>query len=164
MAHRWKYDGYAGQSGNDDWLIIPLDDDIAPLESSDSGPTLLRSSVGADSWVLIGSADTTLNGEALRLGVRVLRDRDAIATATTSQFFGTERAAHVQPFPGAEKVVYCPRDKQVIEPGSEAVRCPGCGLFVHESAELPCYSCSSTCVCGHPSNLDGRLRWTPADL
>jgi hypothetical protein len=71
----------------------------------------------------------------------------------------------VSPMPETPRGMMCPRCRQRIEKETLAVRCPQCGLWHHQSEELPCWTYSSTCaMCPQPSALDAGYQWTPTEL
>ena len=100
------------------------------------------------------------------LGIVALSDRDEIRPADgLPLFFSTETLARVEPFPASGARGFCPRCKQHIEPGTPAVRCPGCSLWYHMSDEFPCWTYAPQCsACPQETALDADFRWTPEDL
>jgi len=164
---------------NGQWTAVALDgrddyDDLAQL-------TLLhtRGNSGADGqWVAMADAGGSLriNGQALPqgLGLRVLRDRDAIQAIDESGqagddvvFYSTQSTPIVSPLPG-EKAIACARCRLKIQPGTPSVRCPTCGALHHQSPaeELGCWLYHTTCaVCQRQATaLDDREVWTPQEL
>ncbi len=121
-------------------------------------------------WALIGGkgSDVRINGAAPPAGIRVLSDRDEIIVDNLPRvFFSTERLAEVEEFPGADSTVYCPRCRQVIPPPprSPVVKCPGCGVFYHQSSDLPCWTYADVCsLCPQATALDTGYQWTPEAL
>jgi hypothetical protein len=179
MAHLWVEDA-GGQ-----WAILPLLGDRfdlaalcrvakgatpgGDLVAPTIGASLLRGGDGGQSaWHIVAAPDTDiwLNGLPLRSGFRVLADRDEIQLdCGASCFFSTETLATVAPMPASGKTMICPRCRQAIEPGSDAVRCPRCGLWHHEGPALPCWTYAVTCaLCPQPSALDAGFQWTPIPL
>jgi hypothetical protein len=140
---------------------------------------LLRQGEG-ESWLLLlpPKMSAFVNGQRLKLGIRLLRDRDevllpeSLADEPTDAepqrlFFSTERLAVIEPFAGAKKPVVCSRCKQVMAPGQLAVRCPNsrCGLWHHAFADQPCWTYANKCSnCDQPTALDAGYRWTPDQL
>jgi hypothetical protein len=116
-------------------------------------------------WILLvaGSCDVFVNGFAPVAGMRVLRDRDEIRTALTDQlFFSTETLAHVEEFSGGERPIYCARCRQTIEKGQQAVRCPRCSVWFHQTEQLPCWTYGSACsLCPQSTSLAAGFSWTP---
>jgi len=56
------------------------------------------------------------------------------------------------------------RAHQALKP-IHYVRCPQCGVWHHQSDELPCWVYSSSCsLCDHPTALDAGYRWIPGEL
>jgi hypothetical protein len=125
------------------------------------------SSAASDSFALLArpSHSARVNGVPLHNGMRVLRDRDSIQLADRPQiYFSNERLPVVEPLPESDEPRFCPRCKASIETGSPAVRCVSCGSWYHQTDEFPCWNYSESCVCGHPTALDGDYRWTPHEL
>lgn len=160
------------------WTPVPIPTPVAVLSPGGLGPDAgggPRLVAGPSQWVLLAKpADRLLvNGERLTLGIRVLRDRDelGLAAAGDSQpvarfYYSTEQLARVEPFPGGDKPVHCPRCKQPLEVGRPAVRCPSspCQLWHHEDPDngLNCWSFAQHCaLCEQPTPLDAGYRWTP---
>lgn len=181
MAHVFsRYPGTGGPA----WAVSRLDDDRTvyvltgdprrpvriPGTDGAPGHILLQSSPesGMDAWALLcpPGLRVRVNGDPVRTGIRVLQDRDEVLLDGTERlFFSTERAARPEPFPGSERRVVCPRCKQPIAKGDMAVRCPNCGVWSHQSETYPCWSYTDACaVCGHPTAMDDRYRWTPDAL
>jgi hypothetical protein len=174
MAHLWVKDDSA------EWAVLALDGQAFTLGTSPPRPLAeaigqdrLASSVvlmraggaGGSAWVLVaGSArDVRVNGAALSLGIRVMKDRDEIRIrGTGTLFFSTESLARVEPFKADGHRLYCPRCKQQIEEGTSAVRCPGCAVWYHQDESLPCWTYSEVCaLCPQQTSLDAGYRWTP---
>jgi hypothetical protein len=170
MAHLWvegrSVDGIAAS-----WSLASLDGvSAAPLFADDGEALLLCSRAGeVESWLLmsIGRGRVSLNGETVHR-IRVLSDRDEIRVAGRGRaFFSAERLARIEPFPGADKRVDCPRCKQPIAAGSAAVRCPNqsCGRWFHMDDEFPCWTYEGApCICSQPTALDGGYRWSPEGI
>ena len=119
-------------------------------------------------WALLAwpEAGVRVNGKAVSIGIRLLRDRDEIRPAGRPPvYFSTERLAGVEQLPDGSEELFCARCRQRIEEGGEAVRCPACGIWLHESEELPCWTYASTCaLCDQTTDLEAGFRWTPEDL
>jgi hypothetical protein len=180
MPHLWVRD----ESAAGDWLVTPLDGGAFALPAGAAQPRarrrpaeaarsttalLLRSRLpDGETGLVMGvtAAGVLLNGEPLRTGIRVLADRDELHVDGVGRvFFSTERLARVEPCPGAEPAVRCVRCKQIIEPGTDAVRCPQCGVWYHQSDDLPCWTYTPHCVlCPQPTALETGYRWTPAEV
>ncbi len=121
---------------------------------------------GSQQWALIAprSSDVRLNSCAVPAGLCVLADRDEIRIGSEVTYFSTEMLAAIEEFPGGDRQVFCGRCRQLIESGSPSVRCPGCGIWYDESAELPCWTYSGKCTfCGNPTALNSGFSWTPED-
>jgi hypothetical protein len=136
-----------------------------PLAGDYAAFGLQRSGGEPESWVAIGSPALHVNGVALDVGIRVLRDRDEVRVGDARAYFSAEALPVVVAFPGAERPVFCPRCQQEIAPQSAAVRCPSCGVWHHQADELPCWTYDAKCaLCDQPTALDGGLRWSPEEV
>jgi len=177
MAHLWV------NANADAWDAVPLVGDT--LELSDdlrqpprasaggvrrAGLTLLRRRDSND-WLLLArpALSVSVNGEPVSaLGIRALADRDEIRVAGLGAiFFSIEEPARIEPFPGSERRITCPRCHQEITKGQSAVLCPHCHVWHHQSQEdnLPCWTYAPHCtLCDQATELDGRYRWTPEAL
>ncbi len=102
----------------------------------------------------------------MRLGLHVLRDRDAIQVKSRgAMFYSTERLAAVEPFPSIQETVICPRCRTAIETETPGVKCPGCGTWHHQSEDFPCWTYTERCaLCDRQTDLDAGYRWTPEAL
>jgi len=177
MAHLWI------NASADAWEAVPLAGDT--LEFSDDlrqpprapaggarrvGMTLLRRR-GSNDWLLMARPDSSasVNGEPLAaLGVRLLADKDEIrVTGTAAVFFSIDEPARIEPFPGSERSIICPRCQRPVTKGQSAVICPHCRVWHHQSQEenMPCWTYAPHCtLCDQATELDGRYRWTPEEL
>ena len=188
MAHFWIRDN-AGE-----WTTAPLDDGpnvmspdglgvklstVAEVRTGFSDDTSANAVVvrrhrsAGDTWVLVAPSGTAvrINGWPLHLGLRVLRDRDELRIGDAEPcFFSTERLAHVETMAETASAACCPRCRQPIAGGSPVVRCPRCGVFHHQTDELPCWGGYqgepfATCGnCDHPVAAEAEFQWTPANL
>jgi len=175
MAHLWMQDvnGWGAQKLDAalyDLAATPiLHAEVAPMGSASRNSALLirADAGGLPAWALIASPDSAVrvNSRALPAGLYVLADRDEIRTGDGIQyFFSTESLATVVAFPGAERPVYCGRCREPIEAGAPAVCCPGCGIWYHQSEELPCWTYAEKCnFCPSPTALNNGFSWTPED-
>jgi len=125
-------------------------------------------SAGSEAWVLLAGRTTNvrINGAALVLDIRTLRDKDEVSVAGHRLFFSTEQLACVASFPGAEQAAFCPRCKQRLEREDLAVQCPRCHAWHHQSGKFPCWTYDSTCaLCQQQlTALDAGYSWTPEEL
>jgi hypothetical protein len=173
MAHLWSWDaaGHLVETplvAERAWLLP------APSAGGSRAPggdepgrasaAVIQAPEGA--WVLLAprDANATLNGHALVAGVRVLSNRDEIRTTDGTWFFSTEEIARIEPCPGADRALRCPRCTKPIEAGTPAVRCPNpeCGRWHHETAAFPCWSSIPFCgVCSGATDLGPDNRWLP---
>jgi hypothetical protein len=176
MAHLWVRDEA------EQWAVMPLEHaalsltpgpprPVASLADARALPAnvlMLRTGETDPAWVLVAGsgAGVSVNGMPLAVGIRVLADRDEIRVSSAdSYFFSTENLAIVEEFPASDQTLFCPRCKQDIEKGTEAVRCPACGVWHHQTEELNCWTYSDVCaLCAHPTELNGGFRWTPEEL
>lgn len=178
MAHLWV------KNGSDEWAVLPLEADALSLATNppravgwapdasvreNSGVVLMRVAKGDEAaWVLIcGRArEVRVNGVAVALGVRAVADRDEISVGRVGTFyFSTESLARVEEFPGAAQALYCPRCKLAVEQKTPAVKCPRCGVWYHQSEELPCWAYAETCaLCPQTTDTGAGFRWTPEGL
>jgi hypothetical protein len=143
----------------------------AGLSRASSAWLLRRRGNGGEEWLWLSDCASgwLINGLPLRLGTRVLRDRDEIifagAQISAPGYFSTERPACIEALPESLEPIYCARCRQLIEIGAAAVRCPGCDLWHHQTAELPCWTYAPKCaLCEQPTALEGGFRWTPEAL
>jgi hypothetical protein len=175
MAHLWV------QDDSNAWAVFSLASPFLSLPGAlpGTGPAalagrasseaiLLRSAgVGSTRWVLLAASRGVLvNGLPLLTGIRVLIDRDEIRLGRGgSVYFSSEALATVEGFPGYGQPVLCPRCKQEIAPGSKAVKCPQCGVWHHQTDDLPCWTYAPHCaLCDQPTDLGGSYRWSPEEL
>jgi hypothetical protein len=177
MAHLWVQDGEEG------WVSYELDGSAVGLCADGVIEAASRSRVrlpsasavvvrvaagGGEQWALAASKSTgvRLNGLKLVTGLRVLSDRDEIRLPSgTILYFSKETLASVVAFPAGLSPLSCPRCRKPLEPGVAAVRCPGCGLWHHQSEEerLPCWTYAGRCAggCDQPTELSAGYRWIP---
>ncbi len=186
MPHLWIKTAESGA----EWAILPLlhgpiaiPQAIAKFDERSEAavsPQLLVLSCtdptsGGEKWVLIAPPTTTINGAALSVGIRLLRDKDEIRVQGQERmFFGGERLATIQAFAGSPHAIICPRCKQPVSDGAMSVRCPACGVVHHQTGELPCWlgyvdsgNPFHTCaLCDQPAAVepDARFRWSPEGL
>jgi hypothetical protein len=177
MAHLWV------REDSGEWAALPLAAAAVDLRCSPpralpaAGPVtddqvlLLCAPAGGAAgveWVLLAGAGATvwINGLPLGAGLRALADRDQVhVEGAAPLYFSTERLAAVAAMPGSPQPLFCPRCRQAIETASDAVLCPQCGVWHHQSAALPCWLYAPTCaLCPQPTELDGGFRWTPEEL
>jgi hypothetical protein len=157
MAHLWVAD-----TGNE-WVARLLSGDAVPLAD---GVVLQRAADPPNTWaVMTTQPRLRLNGLPVPLGLAVLEDRDEIRVPGVTAWYSTELRAQVEPFPESTARGFCPRCKQAIATASHAVVCPQCGVWHHQSAELPCWLYAPTCaLCPQPTELESGFRWTPGEL
>jgi hypothetical protein len=173
MAHLWIQGASGWEAQKLEGMQLDLDAILAPQVRDTKpgirsrGARLIRADAGGSPvWALIVSrnSDIRVNGRAVLTGLCVLADRDEIRTNSEKYFFSTETLATVEEFPSMERPVFCGRCRQPIDPGSPAARCPGCSVWCHESADLPCWTYTDKCPFdGHPTALDSGFLWTPEE-
>jgi len=174
MAHCWKQRSVnerPPQTAETGWDILPLDSEEAvPLPSSEAATAvLLRSrSPDGDLWLLLAltPGSVALNGLPLHSGIRVLVDQDEISFgAGDRMYFSTESLAAVRPCASTNPDLRCARCRTSILPQSDAVACPNCTVWYHQTDRKPCWTYASVCaMCGSASELNGTYRWTPEGL
>lgn len=180
MAHLWIHIDRDDHKG---WAIAPLDhtgefilskDNEAPVKVKEQGespglPQINRSEIdGRDAWVLLTppDSDVSINGLRMLAGERVLKNMDEILLRGMGRiYFSTEKLATVEPFPGGGKML-CGRCRQEIKEKTPGVKCPGCGIWHHQSNDdLPCWTYSSRCSnCDYQTEIGSGYRWTPEGL
>jgi hypothetical protein len=173
MAHLWIED-IPGE-----WAILPLATSRVVLpartlgtgrfgEDATAPPLVLVRAQARSTWHVIAPPDAPawVNGLPIVHGLRELRDRDEIRTATGETFYYSgEELAQVEPMPPTPNAMSCPRCREVVAVGSPAVRCPHCALWYHQSDHFPCWTYAETCaMCPHPTALDAGYQWTPVEL
>jgi hypothetical protein len=169
---RWVAAALAG-----DGFVVTCNGDGQELKSPAGAVAAARGSVlilpsghpdAALRWTLLAGRDAgvRINGLPLALGIRALADKDEILAGGRRLFFSTEELARVIPFPGLAQAAFCPRCKQIIEPGDLAVCCPGCRAWSHQSERYPCWTYGQTCaLCQQQSTaLDAGFNFNPAAL
>ena len=172
MAHLWFRDD------EDIWAAMALDGravdvSVYPprvlaegfLLGQDTPAAVVRAGTGdSPRWVLLAAdGDVRVNGFAPVAGVRLLQDHDEIrATPSKTLYFSTEALARVEEFPGSERAVPCGRCRQAMAKGQMAVRCPQCGIWYHQTENLPCWTYAPTCAFDpQPTALDAGYAWVP---
>jgi hypothetical protein len=150
------------------WQPMPLGSDGFTLPgagAAGANAAAMIARVAPASWcALAASDDVFVNGDRVRLGVRILRDRDEIRIGGVSHFFSTESLACVEAYSGDG--IQCARCQTEIASAQAAVRCPQCAVWHHEDpqAQLPCWSYRDRCArCPQPTALDGTYRWLPEE-
>ena len=186
MAHLW-FDDPDNQERR--WSVLPLDAAAGFFEilpdgqvrptadegggaNSPSSCRLVHSRPLAsdEEWVLMAreAHAVRVGGVPLLAGLRVLRDRDEIILEGGQRFFfSKECLARIESSPATGESLLCQRCRQPIAEGTDAVHCPQCGLWYHQSDTLPCWTYSPQCaVCGGATNLSTaqQFHWTPEGL
>lgn len=171
MAHLWIKDATGWQAERLTGNCLDLAAFSMPhAEEGTSNPPRVQivraDGGGSQAWALVASPDSRVrvNGRVTLAGICVLCDRDEVRTEAGAQyFFSTELLAEVEPFPAAERPIFCGRCRQLIVTATPSVRCPGanCGIWYHQSGDLPCWTYDKCMICGHSSALDAGFSWTP---
>ncbi|MEE8142513.1 MAG: hypothetical protein V3T77_05390 [Planctomycetota bacterium] len=136
---------------------------------------LVRSRVSVDEdWLLLWAPrqELYINGERVPdVGLRKLQDRDEIRLPGLGRFyFSSERLATVEPFPGLEWEILCPRCRIPIEADQLAVLCPVCRVWHHQfqgpDSDRRCWSYGSSCAACNSCFTDhlSTFRWSPEGL
>jgi len=153
MAYLWQREaaGWAARALSRDSL------QYAP------GIVLVREAASG-AWVLCCAPGlgVRVNGHPVRIGLRVLADRDEIRVpGEASTYFAAETLPRVEQYTSAD-AVRCARCREPLARGEPAVRCPGCGTWHHETGDLPCWTYAETCAaCPGPTAFQRVLRWAP---
>jgi hypothetical protein len=173
MAHLWR----ATENG---WQPVAVDGAGCALDARldlmrppggapgpDSSSAILLRRTPGDRWVLLArpGSPVLVNGLPAALGIASLADRDEIRLPPSAPiYFSTERLAEIVSCPPGTAGV-CPRCKNPVAPGDDAVRCPGCGLWHHASSDRPCWSYADSCAaCPQPTSTGAGYQWTPERL
>ena len=171
MGHGWAVLPLSGEAGETiDLSCQPPARTMrgAERELLDPGVILIKSQLDErQNWVLMADSQhaVRVNGGLLSGGLRVRTHKDEIQLSDRSLFFSSERLVEIAPFPGSDHPVYCPRCQQVLEKGQASVRCPGCGLYYHQTSETPCWTYSESCAhCPQPTDLEAGFRWIPEEF
>jgi hypothetical protein len=169
--------------GRPTWAVLPLlGSDYHFLETdpflarADSNPVAACGRLArikqeaAERWflVLAPTARLWVNGRAPFLGAQVLADGDEVRLgAGLRLYFCTQKLPQVVCFPGAKHEIFCGRCRTPITKGTNAVACPSCGAWCHQTEELPCwnYPGTTTCpLCDQSNDLKAGFRWMPEPL
>ena len=123
-----------------------------------------------DRWLLFTGATAAVwvDGAPQSLGIYHLADgQEILVKGAGVVVLTTEKLPRITALPDSGTEVICPRCKTEIDPGTDAVRCPTCGIWHHEREDLPCwtYEHSTHCaMCAQATALDGGLRRIPEGL
>lgn len=176
MAHLWM------EEAANEWVVVLLERDALALDAvpprrlaangaaeevGDSAILMPFEQEGTERWALIdGGERVRINGHPPAAGLRVLEDRDEIRTiAGGTVYFSTETRARVEPLPGADRPLHCPRCKLAIDVGTPAVSCSRCAIWHHQSDRYPCWTYAERCaLCKQETDLDAGFRFSPEDL
>lgn len=151
------------------WAARPLNEATCML--ADGRVVLARHGTGQEHWILLAMAhvEVSVNGEPVQLGLRVLRDRDAIHLGGNLRaFFSTESPAQVVPLGPGRSGLNCARCSGPLKEGMMVVACPSCGALHHEDAreESLCWTYDPKCAvatCAQETALSPDDLWTPEE-
>ena len=168
MAHVWLREAGNWQADKLGASVYGLRLRQAGAESGPVMPQIIRTGSSSQMWALISppGSGVRVNGRSLVAGICILADRDEIQAGGAQFFFSAESPAVVEEFAALDRPIFCARCRLPINAGSPAVRCPGgkCGIWYHENAELPCWTCSDSCgICGQRTALDAGFAWMPEE-
>ncbi len=156
------------------WLVTPLSGARHLLGDGPASAVLERATdeSGEEEWVLIShdntaGAEVRVSGVPVGTGLRVLRHGDELQLVGAPRtFFSDESLSTIEPYVGPAGA-RCPRCQLEIEIGDDAVRCPGCRVWHHQSAanELLCWTYTPICaLCDRETDLQGELEWVPDEV
>jgi hypothetical protein len=167
MAHVW-----CREDGSGAWQATPLQYESYVMDGGRLVPTTPEENAEAvraelydvaGLWVLLAPESVRVSGTPVFGGVRVLRDLDEIRVGPHRAFFSTEEVPQVVSY-AADDPLPCGRCRQPLVPGEAAVRC-GCGVWHHQSEDLPCWTYADHCSqCDRATALDAPYRWSPTLL
>lgn len=138
--------------------------DPSAERSADQVLLLMTAEPVVETWVVLSQGPGfRINGLRIASGIRALEDRDEIRiSGLDGVFFSTESLAEIVAFREGDRPVACGRCREVISEGTPAVRCPGCGVWHHQSEEFPCWTYAERCACcEQATDLGTGYRWTP---
>ncbi len=157
------------QPGSTAWEAIPLETELAPGavrlvrfgNSSDSGVALLMKP----------DVEVRINGLPTLGGLRILAHRDELLIEGRRFYYSAESTPLLTRFLLTEgtRRPTCPVCRGPLADGDQAIQCPGCGRWFHQSDEAQpgrrprtCWSYAATCrFCRHPTALNGAAAWRP---
>ncbi|HKI32431.1 MAG TPA: hypothetical protein VKA46_11225 [Gemmataceae bacterium] len=111
-----------------------------------------------------------VNGRPVLAGLRVLEHKDEVIFGRSRLFYSAESTPIVVVFCREEGVrsPTCPLCRGPVRDGDQAVQCPGCGRWFHQTDAAegkpakPCWTYAPTCrFCNHPTALGGEAGWRP---
>jgi len=149
----------------------PQGEQLAAIEID--GVRFLRFGTGNErraALVLPMGAAARVNGRPVLGGLRMLEHKDEVIFGRSRLFYSAESAPLVVVFHREEaaRSPTCPLCRGPVRDGDQAVQCPGCGRWFHqtEAAEgkpaKPCWTYAPTCrFCNHPTALGGEVGWRP---
>jgi hypothetical protein len=167
MANLWVY-------REQQWTTVPLDRDqielpadqlVGAAPGAHATAAVLAHTAGDDEsqWALIVGRGprVRVNGDRVMLGIRSLRDRDAIQIDGGERIFFSTQSAPVVAAYGGKIAVPCPRCSSEIQPGDLSVQCPRCRAYFHHTGELQCWLYTDRCICDQPTALNDENCWRP---
>jgi hypothetical protein len=111
-----------------------------------------------------------VNGRPVLGGLRILEHKDEVISGRSRFFYSAEATPLVVVFrrEGETRSPTCPLCRGPIRDGEQAVQCPGCGRWFHQTDAAegkpakPCWTYAPTCrFCNHPTALGGAAGWRP---
>ena len=129
--------------------------------------TSLRTWTGPTVWIaaMVACASTAVTASEPNPLPKSEREAVVLLHGLGRCYFSTETLARIEPLSEEDATGCCPRCKQGLTAGQPAVKCPGCGVWHHQSDELPCWTYAERCaICGGSTALDAGFSWTPEEL
>ena len=166
MSNLWRQSAGA-------WEAMPLPgeaDRIVPLAGHVAVVAFGR---GADRVVVLlarPGAVVRVNGLPMLGGLRLLDHQDEILIGRERFYFSGKSTPRVTVFrhEGDGRRPACPVCRGPLIDGEDAVQCPGCGRWYHQSEPRegargrPCFTYADQCrFCSHPTKLSGETVWRP---
>jgi hypothetical protein len=155
------------------WEPVPVPES-APLDGRAfgvEGVHLVRFGRGSDrGTALLARGAPRVNGQPVLGGLRVLEHADEVILGRVRFFFSAESTPVVVVFrrDGDARSPTCPLCRGPIRDGEQAVQCPGCSRWFHQTvpegdrAGKPCWTYAPSCrFCNHPTSLSGEPAWRP---
>jgi len=111
-----------------------------------------------------------VNGRPVLGGLRVLEHKDEVTLGPLRLFYSAESTPVVIVFqpPEGARLPTCPLCRGPVRAGDQAVQCPGCGRWFHQTNAADgkpaknCWTYAPTCrFCNHPTALGGDAGWRP---
>lgn len=141
-----------------------------PLESLNLGcpdVRLVRFGSGAEAGVALLAKPTArirVNGLTIAGGLHVLNHRDELLVGRDRYCYSADATPVVTVFQLREgqRRPTCPVCRGQLKDGDQAVSCPRCERWFHQLDRKTCWTYKPTCLCQHPTALNGATAWHPA--